>query len=113
MIKDLQSMGGNIIKIASNENIIKFTCNANDIYSREILFGESDEVIDIKCIQEFDTEQLYRVSKISGLSSMLQVYQKDGFPLFFNSSIGNLGRISIFIKDKKQMQEEDLVSNDE
>jgi proliferating cell nuclear antigen PCNA len=113
MIKDLNNMGGNIITISSCTGFLKFNCNTSDIYSREILFGESDEVIDIKCTQEFDTEQLYRVSKISGLSSMLQVYQKDGFPLFFNSNIGNLGRISIFIKDKKQMQEEDLVSNDE
>ena len=111
MIKDLNNMGGNVITISSCTGFLKFNCNTSDIYSREILFGESYEKMELNCVQEFDTEQLYRVSKISGLSTMLQVYQKEGFPLYFSSNIGNLGKIAIFIKDKKQIQEEDLVSN--
>ena len=44
---------------------------------------------------------------------MIQVYQKEGSPLFFNSNIGNLGKMSIYIKDKKQIHEEDLGTNEE
>ena len=108
MIKDLNNMGGNHITISSCIGYLKFNCDTNGIYSREIVFGESDEKIDITCTQDFDTEQLYRISKISGLSSMIQIYQKNGLPLLFTSNIGNLGKISIYTKDKKQIQEEDL-----
>ena len=108
MIKDLNNMGGNHITISSCIGYLKFNCDTNGIYSREIVFGKSDEKIDITCTQDFDTEQLYRISKISGLSSMIQIYQKNGLPLLFTSNIGNLGKISIYTKDKKQIQEEDL-----
>jgi proliferating cell nuclear antigen PCNA len=113
MIKDLNNMGGNVIKISSCSGVLKFICNTNNIFSREILFGEFDEKIDLSFIQEFDTEQLYRVSKISGLSTLIQVYQKEGLPLYLNTNIGNLGNISIFVKDKKQIDEEDLGTNEE
>jgi hypothetical protein len=39
---------------------------------------------------------------------MIQVYQKTGLPLYFNSSVGTLGKISVYTKDKKQIQEEDI-----
>lgn len=108
MIKDLNNMGGNHITISSGVGYLKFNCDTSGIYSREIVFGESDDKMDITCIQEFDTEQLHRISKISGLSTMIQLYQKNGLPLLFSSNIGNLGKIYIYTKDKKQIQEEDL-----
>jgi hypothetical protein len=71
--------------------------------------------MELNCVQEFDTEQLHRISKISGLSTMIQVYQKTGLPLYFNSSVGTLGKIAIYTKDKKQIQEEDIggINDDE
>ena len=69
--------------------------------------------MELTCVQEFDTEQLYRVSKIAGICSLIQIYQKEGLPLLFSSSVGNLGNISIFVKDKKQIQEEDLGKNED
>jgi proliferating cell nuclear antigen PCNA len=113
MVKDLNNMGCNMISISSCTGYLKFNCNTNDIYSREIIFGESDEKFTLTCSQDFDTEQLYRISKVAGLSTMIQVYQKEGLPLLINSNINNLGKISIFIKDKKQTQEEDLGKNDD
>lgn len=115
MIKDLNNMGGNQITISSCTGFLKFNCNTSGIYSREILFGESEDRMELNCVQEFDTEQLHRISKISGLSTMIQVYQKTGLPLYFNSSVGTLGKIAIYTKDKKQIQEEDIggVNTDE
>jgi hypothetical protein len=113
MIKDLNNMGGSVISISSCLGFLKFNCNSNGIYSREIIFGESEDKMVIKHIQEFETEQLYRISKISGLSTMIQVFQMSDLPLCFKSNIGNLGKISIYIKDKKQVQEEDLGANEE
>jgi len=113
MIKDLNNMGGSMITISSCVGFLKFNCDTSGIYSREIVFGESDEKMVLTCIQEFDTEQLYRVSKIAGICSLIQIYQKDGLPLLFSSSVGNLGSISIFVKDKKQIQEDDLGKNED
>ena len=113
MIKDLNNMGGNLITVSSGVGFFKFNCNTNGIYSREIIFGDTEEKMDISFVQDFDTEQLYRMSKISGLSTMIQVYQNAELPLFFSSNIGNMGKISIYIKDKKQIQEEDLGTNEE
>ena len=115
MIKDLNNMGGNQITISSCTGFLKFNCNTSGIYSREILFGESEDRMELNCVQEFDTEQLHRISKISGLSTMIQVYQKTGLPLYFNSSVGTLGKIAIYTKDKKQIQEEDIggINDDE
>lgn len=111
MIKDINNMGGNVISIASGQGFIKFNCNTNDIYSREIFFGEDDKS-EVTCTQDFDMEQLYRISKITGLSNVIQIYQQNQSPLFFSSNIGNLGKISIYIKDKKQIQEDDLGTSD-
>lgn len=113
MIKDLNNMGGNMITISSCTGFLKLNCNTNDIYSREIIFGDSEDKMKSDHEQEFDTEQLYRVSKISGLSTVIQVYQESELPLLFTSSVGNLGKISIYVKDKKQVQEEDLGMGEE
>jgi proliferating cell nuclear antigen PCNA len=113
MIKDLNNMGGSMITISSCIGFLKFNCDTSGIYSREIIFGDSDEKMELSCVQEFDVEQLYRVSKITGICSLIQIYQKDGLPLLFSGTVGNLGTISIFVKDKKQIQEEDLCKNDD
>jgi len=56
--------------------------------------------------QNFDTEQLSRIIKLSGLSNTMQVFPKDDLPLKFKSNIGTLGSISVFVKSKKQIEEE-------
>lgn len=109
MIKDLNNMGGNNIIISSCPGYLKFNCNTNGIYSREIVFGE-DEKMNVTCLQEFDTEQLYRISKIAGLSTLIQIYQTNDLPLLLTSNVGNIGKISIYIKDKKQIQEIEMES---
>ena len=54
--------------------------------------------------QEFNTDQLYRISKIAGLSSNIQIQL--GKPIKFSSNIGTLGKISIFIKSKEEIEAE-------
>ena len=48
--------------------------------------GENDEFKEY-----YDTEQLYRIIKISGICTQLQIYTKNNLPLLFKSNIGNLG----------------------
>ena len=65
----------------------------------EIVMNDSPEFS-----QEFNTEQLCRITKLSGLSGNIQVYP--GKPIRFSSNIGNLGKISIYIKSKDQIENE-------
>ena len=112
MIKDLNNIGGNTITVSSTNNIIKFTCNSNGVYSRDIIFGENEDDDEKENVsQEFETEQLTRISKVSGLSTQIQIYQSPNLPILFKSNIGNLGKIFVYLKDKTL--HEDMLNDNE
>lgn len=112
MVKDLNNIGGNSITVSSNNNIIKFACNSNGVYSRDIMFGENEENEEKENIsQEFETEQLTRISKVAGLSSQIQIYQSYDLPILFKSNVGNLGKIFVYLKDKTL--HEDIIDNED
>ena len=50
--------------------------------------------------EDFDTEQLTRITKLSGFSANMQIYTKSENPLLFRCAIGSLGKISIYLKSK-------------
>lgn len=113
MIKDLNNIGGNNITISSSNNIIKFCCNSNGVYSRDIMFGDNEDSEEKENVsQEFETEQLTRISKVSGLSTQIQIYQSTDLPILFKSNIGNLGKIFVYLKDKT-LHEDLMNENDE
>ena len=105
MLKDFGSLG-NTLTVSSKNFKIKFSCNAGGILKRIVEFGENDELDEEKdeISNEFNTEQLCRITKLSGLSSNIQIYP--GKPLRFSSNIGTLGKISIYIKSKDQLENE-------
>jgi len=111
MIKDLSNMGGNSISVSSSENTIKFVCNSNGVYSRDIVFGESEQDEKEIVSQDFETEQLSRISKVAGLSNQIQIYQLEDLPILFKSNIGSIGKISVYLKDKSLIEK--LNDNDE
>ena len=90
---------------------MKFSGDAGSVYSREVSFGELDadsdseeEEEDVRYTDTFNTDQLCRIVKISGLSSNIQVFLKEGLPMLFKTNVGNLGKLSIFIKSKSQLE---------
>lgn len=107
MIKDLNSMGGSSINISSNCNTIKFGCNSNGVYSRDIVFGDDDDDEKSGVCQEFEMEQLTRISKVAGLSTQIQIFQADELPIMFKSNVGNLGKICVYLKDKSMQESVD------
>lgn len=110
MIKDLNNMGGNMISVTSTSGTIRFNCNSNGVYSRDIVFGDDEEDNHVTTRnQEFETEQLLRVTKIAGLNTQIQIYQNSDLPILFKSNIGSIGKICVYVKDKT-LQED--VSND-
>jgi hypothetical protein len=106
MIKEMSSIG-TTMKVVSSNHKIEFSCNAGGILKRKVQFGEDDEDDDVSAYeysQDFITEQLCRITKLSGLGSNMQIYT--GKPLLFTSNVGNLGKISIYIKSKEQIDTE-------
>ena len=62
----------------------------------------------IKIELDFETEQLMRIMKIAGLNNTLQIYPKKNLPLLLKSSVGNLGKIKIYLKNKAQIDEDEI-----
>lgn len=107
-IKEMSKIG-KTISITSSEYLMQFNCNAGGILKKKVDFGESEddetsEETEVKYNQEFYTEQLYRLTKISGLNSNMHIYPQN--PLLIRSNIGDLGYIQIFIKTKEVVDEE-------
>jgi hypothetical protein len=114
MCKDMAHIG-NVIHVTSKNFHIKFICNAGGVMKRHVEFGEmgdsDEEEEDEKVVEyndDFDTEQLSRITKIAGLASNIQIYPKSKKPLLFKSSVGSLGTISIYIKSKDQIEKDKL-----
>lgn len=110
-IKDMNNIG-NIINVVSKNFHIKFQCDAGGVLKRKVEFGELEDSDnensedDIEYNQDFYTEQLARITKISGLNSNIQIFAKEGYPLLIRTSIGNIGKISIYIKSKELLEYE-------
>ena len=117
MCKDMSNIG-NCINITAKNFHIKFKCTAGGVLKRHVEFGEDldsddneDEDTTPEYNQEFDIEQLSRITKITGLSNNIYIYSQTGLPLLFKSNIGSLGKISMYIKSKDLLQNESQLCN--
>jgi len=113
---------GKTIHVTAKDFHIKFVCNAGGIMERHVDFGEmgdsDDEDEDDTTVEykdDFDTEQLSRITKMAGLANNMQIYPKRKKPLLFKSAVGSLGKISIYIKSKEQIEKDkhSIESDDE
>lgn len=101
----------NITNITAKMFIIRFSSNAGGVMKRYTEFGETEDSdsetedqVDVKPYynEDFDTEQLTRITKLAGLNSTMQIYasNNNNLPLLFRTMVGNLGKISIYTKSK-------------
>ena len=115
MCKDLSSIGSTNIKVVAKNFHIEFIADADGILKRKVVFGE-DEDSDVEDEEEdsspeytatFSTDQLSRITKLAGLSATMQIFPATSdLPLLFKSTVGSLGRISIYIKSKELSDKE-------
>ncbi len=103
----------NLTHITAQGFLIRFSSDAGGVMKRFTEFGETEDSDDEdrkdttpEYTELFDTEQLVRVIKLSGLSSNIQIYPKNENPLLFRSTVGSLGKISIYIKSKSMQEVE-------
>jgi proliferating cell nuclear antigen PCNA len=113
MCKDLSSIGSINIKVVARDFHIEFIADADGILKRKVVFGENDEDdpdnSDSKISYQatFATDQLSRITKLSGLSNTMQIFPASkNLPLLFRTCVGSLGKMSIFVKSKELVEQE-------
>ncbi len=119
MCKDLSSIGSVNIKVFASNFNIRFVANADGILTREVAFGENDDSDDSGDEEDkvyeatFATDQLARIAKLSGLGTTMQIFTSTpDLPILFRSSVGTLGKISVYIKSKELIDTEQESSYD-
>jgi proliferating cell nuclear antigen PCNA len=96
------------INVTTQNKMIDFFCDKDNIYSCQVSFGESDsdnvnEEEAEMYSQKFETEQIIQLIKIGGLSNTVQIFSHPSLPLKFKLNVGSLGEICIFIKSQEQL----------
>jgi proliferating cell nuclear antigen len=103
ILKDMSNISKTLI-VNMKKYSMKISCSA-DIYSKEALFGELHDESAEYYHDTFDIDKFIRILKIAGLSNNLHVYSGSKTrPIRIASSIGNLGKISIYIKSQEQIR---------
>jgi proliferating cell nuclear antigen PCNA len=106
----------NSTHITSKGFLIRFSSDAGGVMKRFTEFGETEEETEEiesknqqqieEYAEDFDSEQLLRITKIAGLNSTMQIYPKSNTPLLFRTLVGSLGKISIYLKSKNLQEDE-------
>lgn len=110
MCKDMQSIS-NQITLYAKGSFLKFVCEVEGMYNREVPFGDEDEDNDeLDPYEEtFHTKSLSQLIKVSGLNNRMAVYtpppkHKDHIPLRITIETGHLGKLTIYLKSIQQIQ---------
>ena len=120
MCKELSSIGSTNIRVKAKGFHIDFIADADGILKRKVRLGESDDSDEENEIEQisssyeatFTTDQFTRINKIAGLGSTMQIFSgSNDLPLLFRSSVGSLGKISVYIKSKELLDKEMGISD--
>ncbi len=112
-IKQLNKISKTLL-VTAGKQWIEFFCDKEEVYARNVRFGEDEENIEEpddadetdEYKQTFETEQIIQLVKVAGLSNTIQIYPTSELPLKFTLNIGSLGTISIYIKSKETIEDE-------
>lgn len=99
--KELAKMS-KTVTIRSGKKGIQFMASTSNIYSKDVTFGELDP-LEHTTSQEFTSEYLSNITKLSGMSQILHIKQNHGLPIVFCGNVGSLGKITISIKTNEAL----------
>jgi hypothetical protein len=109
-MKNLHSIS-DTMTITSKLNYIKFFCDGGELYSRELVIGEENDednshITDVYK-QTFNTQHITGLAKCAGQSSNVQVFVHEDLGLKIKMKAGSLGEITVYIKSKELIQDEE------
>ena len=116
MCKDLNSIGSAKIEVYSKDFEIDFSADSDGILTRKVTFGEHNNSDDSSDDSEqsgniykasFTNDQLLRITKVAGLSNSIQICPANDLPLLFKTNIGELGKLSIYIKSIEMVKKDE------
>ncbi len=107
MCKDMQSIS-NKIHIYAKGSYLRFSCEVEGMYTREVPFGEYDKTNDDEYDDIFHTKNLGQLIKVSGLNTRMQIYTPPinsnfEIPLKIGINTGQLGKLEIYLKSISQI----------
>lgn len=106
--KDLLSISPSLL-ITAQKYFIKLHSDVHSIFSRTVILGTYNESMEKEPYlysEEFDNEFLSKILKISGLHHSINLCFDENSPFNIRSKVGSLGEISLFLKSKKQLEQE-------
>ena len=106
-LKDLQSVNSKIL-VALRDRSILLQATADQIFSKQVLFGVVEDDSPVRYQEWFDTDNFARILKVAGLSNQLFVYAEPSLPILFESKVGQLGWIRVYIKSRDMCAEPDV-----
>jgi DNA polymerase III sliding clamp (beta) subunit (PCNA family) len=104
MIKDFNNINP-LLRIYFTTGYIKFECGDGNVLHRTVEFGENSHGKELH-MQEYDTEQLFRICKVSAMNNRMQIFTAVDMPLYIKTLIGSTGdaHISLYIKNNEMMK---------
>jgi hypothetical protein len=97
--------------ITSKLNYIKFFCDGGELYSRELVIGEENDEDNSHITnvykQTFHTQHITGLAKCAGQSYNVQVFVHEDLGLKIKMKAGSLGEITVYIKSKELIQDEE------
>lgn len=107
-LKDLATISDSLL-IQIRKYSVVFSASVEDVYSREVQFGETDDNSPIEYCEVFEIDPFIRTFKIASLNKSMKI-SKGGndIPILLKACIGDIGDICIYIKSKEHLRNENL-----
>ena len=101
--KDILAIGKSV-QISATKDTLEFSVDAGGILKRKVEYGNlHSQKESPSYVEDFETDQIIKIAKICNLSTLIHIYCVSHLPVCISTQIGQLGRISVYIKSKKQV----------
>lgn len=104
VLKDMLNISSTL-QIQMRKYSISFSCMSDNIFTKNIIFGNTSDTTDIIEEETFSMELFSKTVKLAGIDKYITVFWKKGYPILLRSSVSSIGFINIYIKSKAQIEE--------
>ena len=105
------------MELSFKDRTVDLYSNREGVYSKRVTLGdtedddddedeEREEEVEDEYKQTFDSDQILDLVKTASTSSNIQIFISPDLPLHFKMNVGSLGNVSVYIKSKETIDEE-------